>query len=231
MAKMRFTFILIFQFTLGINGYSQDSCTFSVSIDCPKFNSKYWDYSISATNDNENFSFIDNKGKTTLPKGQYTFTLYSKFRDSFDTIITLNKDKQKVVFQIKWNYIFENYSSSIIETEGDTITIFYERKYCRGGTCSRDRDKMELVKNLNGQYSVRYYDPFIRGENCLDVRKNNWGEMILKIETASVIDNYFSSNFVPYNKNRVIECIVKIGRHIYVMNSDTYLKFRAELLY
>lgn len=227
---MRTFLIAFFLFIITSKGYTKDECTFSVSVDCPKSNSEYWNGLIIITNNTHKYWFLDQKKKMTLPKGQYKFNLSSEFGDDLDTTITLDAEEKKIILKINWRYKFKNYSNSILEKEGDTIIINYERKFCSRGSCARDRDKMKLCKTLSGQYIANYFNPIIIGENCLDINENTWGDKLLNIEKNKIIENYFLSNSVSFNKNRVRECTVKIGKHIYVMNYGTYLKFRKELL-
>ena len=212
-------------------GYANDSCTISVSIVCPKSNLEYWNGLIIITNNTHKSWFLYQKEKKmTLPKGQYKFNLLSEFGDNLDTTITLDADVKKIILKINWSYKFQTYSNSVLEKEGDTIIINYERKFCSGGVCYRDRDYMKLCKTTSGQYFAHYFNPIIIGENCLDINENSWGDKLLKIEKNKIIESYFLSNSVSFNKKRVRECTVKIGRHIYVMNYGTYLEFRKELL-
>lgn len=228
---MRIFLVLFFLFTLTPIVHAKDSCAISVSIVCPKSNLKYWkESSILITNNENKVWFLDSKERITLPKGQYKFYLFSEFEDRIDTTITLDTDEKKIILKINWSYIFQTYSNSILPEEGDTIVINYVRKFCSGGVCHQDRDKMILSKTKSGQYYSRYFNPIIIGENCLDATENIWGEKLLKIEKNKIIESYFQSNSVPYYKKRVRECTVQIDRHIYIMNYNTYLKFREELL-
>ncbi len=153
-------------------GYSTDSCTVTVRVNCPRLSSDYWKSLILIESKDKKYWFLNQKEKLTLPKGQYKFTLYSDFDDFYDTTITLEKDAQKIRIEINWNYIFKEYKNSILEAEKDTIVIWYEKKICSGGVGAQDRDKMLLFKTTSGQYFIRYFDPIIHefslGKNRTD---------------------------------------------------------------
>jgi len=223
-------YLIISFLAILTTAYSKDSCEVSYSVSYTKADSEYWKDFVTIVNDNKKVWFLDKKKKLTLPQGKYTFTLYSEFGDGFDTIITLNKEKMNVELKITWSYIFQQYSNSLLQTAGDTIIIDYEKKFCSGGSCVRDRDKIELYKTKTGQYSAHYFTKIITGENCLDVTENSWSDKLLNNEKTSDIQNYFFSNYVPHDKDKVTECVVKMGRRIFFMNYDTYLEFRKKLL-
>ena len=205
-----------------------DSCNVTLSVKCPKGNSKYWLGLVKVENGNK-LSFIDLHKKITLAKGTYKFTAYSEFGDTFDTTIVLNKEINKIVLKVNWFYIFQDYSNPVFLTEGDTISINYEKKSCCGGSCCHERDEMYLYKT-KGQYFARYFTNVIFSTDCYDTIENTWTEKLLAPEKTKVISNYFQSKSVHYDKKKVIECTVKIGRHIYVMNYGTYQDFRNELI-
>lgn len=225
------TLILIFILTITTQSYSKGKCTFTVTIDCPKADSLYWSSSvvISKLKKYKILNFLKQGEKMTLPKGAYGFSIFSEFGDDIDTIISLDKDTMNIVLKINWSYIFQNYSNSIFETEGDTIDIDYERKFCSGGDCAHDWEMMRLFRTKDGKYLSRHFDT-IKTENCLESSKITWKEDLLAIEKTKIIQNYFLSNYIPIDKREQRECIVKIGHHIYFMKAYTYLKFREELL-
>lgn len=223
------TLILIFILTITTSCYSKGECTFSVSIDCPKADSEYWGNYIFIRKNNELVKLLKQNEKITLPYGKYTFSILTEFLDSHDTTITLDKEEMHIALKINWRYIFQNYSNSTFETEGDTIKIYYERKFCSGGVCAHDYEMMSLFRTKNGNYLCRHFDA-IKTEFCLEAGETNSKEDLLSAEKTKTIQNYFLSNYIPIDKRDRGECYVKIGHHIYYMKTNTYLKFREELL-
>ncbi len=233
----RIILFLVF-ITIALNGYSNDSCTFSVSIDCPKSDSKYWKGLIIVTSsDNKYFFIYDSKEKMTLPKGVYKFNLSSRFSDNIDTTIILVNNVKKITIKINWRYIFQEYSSSVFKIEGDSIGLFYKRMYSKGGTCNNftDRDKMEIFQTKDGQYFAHHSDSIIIENNYWigESKTTTYQDKLLSEDKTAYIKNYFQSNFVAYDKKERYnsnECIVKIGRHIYALKPETYIKLREYIL-
>lgn len=223
------TLILIFILGITSSCYSKGKCTISITIDCPKADSVYWGNYIFIRKNNELVKLLKQNEKITLPYGKYKFNLLSHFSDGLDTIITLDKKEMHIVLKVNWSYIFQNYSNSTFETEGDTIFIQYENKFCSGGDSFRKWEIMGLFKTKNGTYLSRHFDK-IKSENTLEGSRIIWKEDLLAIEKTKTIQNYFLSNFIPIDQKKQGECIVKIGHHIYFMKTDTYLQFREELL-
>ena len=230
---MRNILIIVFLLAINSDSYSQGKCTISVTIDCPKSDKDYWSRLILVTNKDNKLNTLFVNEKLTLPHGTYKFEVTSEFGDNYDTIITLDKKKINIVLKINWSYIFKEYSNSVFETEGDTIKIYYNRMYPNGSCASyTDRDNMELHKTATGQYHAFYFDPIIVQENRtnFESKSTNQGEKLLSLEKTKIIQDYFSSYSIPYDRKKHRECIVNINKHIYVMNYDTYIMFREELL-
>ncbi len=146
-----------------------------------------------------------------------------------DTVVNLDSEKKQIILKIPFKSSFEHYSSSVFLTQGDTIDIDYQRKVCCGGNCCNDRDRMHLYKNKDGSYFARYFETLVKAENCIDYDLPTVGEMQLTREKSDVINDYFRKNNIPYQENKIVECIVRIGRHIYIMNKGTYEIFRKRL--
>jgi hypothetical protein len=212
--------------------HSADSCYLSIKIVCPKGNSDFWGRLIWADGQHKNHYLLNADKKSYVKKGQYLISLSSQFGDRIDTVINLESEKESITIKVPFKYIFEPYSNSVFLEHGDTIEIKYTRHGCCGGNCCMDKDNMTLSKDKNGSYFAKYYETIIRNEICFadkQERPKIKGKQ-LDPSHSKIIDEYFQDNSVQYNKKKVIECVVKIGRHIYCMNYNTYEKFRTTLL-
>ncbi len=213
-----------------LKSYSTDSCKISFSADCIKGNLKYLNNYVFIESKDKSISLINFHEKRKLVKGNYKFAIYSEFGDRIDTVINLEVEQIKIIFKIKWNYLFQKYSNEIFNNTSVPITIHYEKKFCGNANCHRDRDIMEITKMENGKYIARYFSFIITGENCTEYLKNDWSEKILDENKVIIINNYLKNNSILFDDKSLKECIVKIGNKIYNINKNSYLIFRKELL-
>jgi hypothetical protein len=221
MRILKIVFLLV---TVTTDIYSADSSRVSISVFCPAENSQYWTGDIYLRKKGK-FWLVKQDKATNLPYGKYQVSLASDFKDSLDTIITIDKKEMKITLNVKRKYILDVYSDSIL-TKADVIIIQYDGQQTGDDWVTPERDRIYLYKKPTGQYLARYYTQIVT-----DLTKVSWSEKILSSKKIKLISNHFQTNNFKYEPGKIINFIVKIGNHVYSMKYQTYMTFRHDLIY
>lgn len=222
-------FIVLFLFVISSLVKSQDSCSFKFKVDCPISEIEFWKGIAILKNNDSTYFFPFYNTIKKIPYGKYKMTIYSQFGHKIDTTITLYTKSQTITIPIDWKYQFNEYSNMLFGTDTNAIIIKYEYKYCCGGINCSNWDKIELNKKPTGQYLLKYYNN-IYTENIFENNEMTLNEKLLDLKKNQIIQNYLTKNNVNYDKHKIIECTVVIGRQVYAMRNGSYITFKEDLL-
>jgi hypothetical protein len=221
---MRILKIVFLLLTVTADIYSADSSRVSISLVCSAENSQYWTGDIYLRK-KKKFWLLKQDKAATLPYGKYQVSIASDFKDSFDTIITIDKKEMEITLNVKRKYILDAYSDSVL-TKADTIIIQYDGQQTGDDWVTPERDRIYLYKKPTGRYLARYYTQIVT-----DFSKVSWSEKMLSSEKIKLVSNHFQTNNFKYESGKIKNFIVKIGNHIYSMKYQTYMAFRHNLIY